>query len=118
LKGKEGSAQINEIMEFFRNQAKEELFGMKIERKIDLKTQKMLEKGGETEFEQFPKSNVLVFYLAPHFKVAVRPSGTEPKIKFYFALNGYKGKDKNQIMLKNELSEFENIVIEGVKKLL
>ena len=41
---------------------------------------------GEMEYLEIPKSNVLIFYTEKGAKVAARPSGTEPKIKFYFSV--------------------------------
>lgn len=117
LKGQEGAEKISEVMEFFRSQTSEELFGMKVNKLMDLKTRKKFEAGKWDPYEAFPESNVLVFYLAPHYKVAVRPSGTEPKIKFYFALNGVSGENLNE-KLKKDLAEFENRIMEGVKSLL
>ena len=42
---------------------------------------------GETKEILIPKSNVLIYYLEDGSKVAARPSGTEPKIKFYMSVN-------------------------------
>lgn len=42
---------------------------------------------GETEELKVPKSNVLIYYLEDGTKICARPSGTEPKIKFYFSVN-------------------------------
>jgi phosphomannomutase len=42
---------------------------------------------GETETLEIPKSNVLIYYLEDGTKICARPSGTEPKIKFYFSVN-------------------------------
>ncbi|MDH6599550.1 phosphomannomutase [Myroides gitamensis] len=42
---------------------------------------------GDTESINIPKSNVLIYYLEDGTKIAARPSGTEPKIKFYFSVN-------------------------------
>ena len=43
-------------------------------------------KTGKTESLTLPTSNVLVFYLEDHTKICIRPSGTEPKIKFYISV--------------------------------
>lgn len=118
LKGKEGLNKISQIMEFFRKSPSKELFGFEIEKKMDLKEQTLLQNGKTIPYKEFPKSDVLVYYLKPYYKIAIRPSGTEPKIKFYTAINACKEKEKNQIMLKKELSEFENKILKGIETLL
>ncbi|PKL14970.1 MAG: hypothetical protein CVV50_01640 [Spirochaetae bacterium HGW-Spirochaetae-6] len=118
LKGQEGNQKIEQIINYFREQVQTELFGMPVLKKLDLKLEQKWEQGALEPFHDFPKSNVLVFYLAPHFKLAVRPSGTEPKIKLYFGINNYQNRPVSQIILKNELQNFENSILEGVKKLL
>ena len=52
-----------------------------------------------------PKSNVLIYYTENGTKVAARPSGTEPKIKFYFSVNGSLDKPENYDQVSTELSE-------------
>ncbi len=118
LKGAEGKEQIQQIMDFFRNSKEETLFGYSILKKLDLKEQTCTKNGQVEKYIQFPKSNVLVYYLAPNFKIAVRPSGTEPKIKFYFALNNVKAEKKDYLKLKNELVEFETIIIDNIKSII
>ena len=53
----------------------------------------------------FPKSNVLIFYLEDGTKIAARPSGTEPKIKFYVSVNGELDSIENY---KNTKEQLEN----------
>ena len=75
------------MMEKFRNNPPAEIIGSKVTRLLDYKTLK--EKNlvtGETRSLDFPVSDVLQFYLEDGSKVSVRPSGTEPKIKFYMAV--------------------------------
>ena len=53
----------------------------------------------------FPKANVLRFNLIDGSKIAVRPSGTEPKIKYYFSVNQSLSKGNDYIKCKQELSK-------------
>ncbi|OHD10208.1 MAG: hypothetical protein A2Y41_11955 [Spirochaetes bacterium GWB1_36_13] len=115
LKGVEGQEKIKKIMDFFREKTKKNLFQYPIIEKLDLKTQKSYKNEKETDYKDFPSSDVLVYYLEPYFKMAVRPSGTEPKIKFYTAVNAYAKKDKDYNLLKKELQEFENYILENLK---
>ncbi|MCQ2158679.1 MAG: phospho-sugar mutase [Bacteroidales bacterium] len=80
-KGKTGAEEIQQIMSDFRSCPPKELCGSKVTRVVDYLEP---EKTGQ------PKSNVLQFFDQDGDVVSVRPSGTEPKIKFYF---GAKGED-------------------------
>jgi phosphoglucomutase len=87
-KGQQGEQEIKSMMEKFRNNPPSEIIGSKVTRLLDYKTLK--EKNlltGETTLLDFPASDVLQFYLEDGSKVSVRPSGTEPKIKFYMAVH-------------------------------
>lgn len=87
-KGAEGEQQIKDMMERFRNHPPQEFIGSKVVRTLDYKTQveKDLVKN-TTSTITLPKSDVLQFYLEDGTKISVRPSGTEPKIKFYISVN-------------------------------
>jgi phosphoglucomutase len=87
-KGQQGEQEIKAMMEKFRNNPPATLIGSKVTRLLDYKTlkEKDLSTGKETPLN-FPKSDVLQFYLEDGTKVSVRPSGTEPKIKFYISVN-------------------------------
>lgn len=80
-KGKEGVAEIAAIMSDMRNNPPKELAGLPVTKVVDY---------NKPEETGLPKSNVLQFFNAEGDVVSVRPSGTEPKIKFYF---GAKGSD-------------------------
>jgi phosphoglucomutase len=87
-KGAEGEAQIKGMMEKFRNHPPGTIIGSKVVRILDYKTS--IEKNivtGRTKNIPLPKSDVLQFYLEDGTKISVRPSGTEPKIKFYISVN-------------------------------
>ena len=77
--GKEGAAEIQKIMKDYRENPPKELLGSKVVKVIDYL---------ETEKTGLPKSNVLQFLAEDGTIVSVRPSGTEPKIKFYFGVSG------------------------------
>ena len=86
-KGAEGAAQIKAMMEKFRNDPPKTLAGEKVTRLLDYKTS--IEKDlltGKTQPITLPKSDVLQFYTEQGSKISVRPSGTEPKIKFYVSV--------------------------------
>jgi phosphoglucomutase len=76
------------MMEKFRNNPPATLIGSKVVRLLDYQflKEKDLTTGKEKTLD-FPKSDVLQFYLEDGSKVSVRPSGTEPKIKFYVSVN-------------------------------
>ena len=86
--GKEGAEIIANMMVDFRANPPKELAGSEVIRVKDF--QSSIEKDlitGEEKAIDVPKSNVLIFYTADGSKVACRPSGTEPKIKYYFSVN-------------------------------
>ncbi len=87
-KGKSGAEEIKAMMETFRSNPPAELGGQKVTVLKDYSTgiSKDLINGNETTMN-FPKSNVLQFITENGGKISVRPSGTEPKIKFYFSVN-------------------------------
>lgn len=88
-KGADGEQQIKAMMEQFRNNPPQTLGGEKIARLLDYKTsiEKELSTGKTTPI-LLPKSDVLQFYTDKGSKISVRPSGTEPKIKFYVSVKG------------------------------
>ncbi|WP_224490989.1 phospho-sugar mutase [Robertkochia flava] len=87
-KGISGAAEIKQIMIDLREQPIAELGGEKVIRIEDYATSvaRNLSNGKEEKMD-IPKSNVLIYYTDKGTKMAARPSGTEPKIKFYFSAN-------------------------------
>ena len=77
--GKEGAAEIQQIMKDYRENPPKEILGSKVVKVIDYL---------DTAKTGLPKSNVLQFLSEEGTIVSVRPSGTEPKIKFYFGVSG------------------------------
>jgi phosphoglucomutase len=87
-KGRNGQQEIAEMMESFRANPPKELAGGRVVELLDYDKQVKtnLQTGG-TETITLPKSNVLQFITEDGSKISARPSGTEPKIKFYFSVN-------------------------------
>ena len=88
-KGKSGAEEIQQMMKDYRENPPKEING---ERVVCLKDYKLHESidltTGKKERIDLPTSNVLQFFTEKGNKVTVRPSGTEPKIKFYFSVKG------------------------------
>ncbi len=85
--GKSGAETIAKMMEDFRNHTPQSISGQKITMIYDFLTQKLTDKiSNKTQKIELPKSNVLQFILEDGSKISIRPSGTEPKIKFYFSV--------------------------------
>jgi Phosphomannomutase len=87
-KGMNGQKEIAEMMERYRNNPPKTINGSPVVQLLDydLRLGKNLITGEEWEIK-LPKSNVLQFILEDGSKISARPSGTEPKIKFYFSVN-------------------------------
>jgi phosphomannomutase len=65
----------------------------------------------EVETINIPKSNVLIYYLEDGSKICARPSGTEPKIKFYFSVNAPLDKVENAKEVEKQLDQkIKNII--------
>lgn len=87
-KGKEGAEEIQDMMKNFRENPPKELAGSLVEEVKDFKEQTSLtiSTNEKKVMNDIPKSNVLIYYTQDGTKVCVRPSGTEPKIKFYVSV--------------------------------
>ena len=87
--GKSGADEIKVMMENYRNNSPKEIAGSKVVCTKDFKTlQQRDENGVVTPLDMPEPSNVLQWFCADGTKVSVRPSGTEPKIKFYLEVKG------------------------------
>ena len=87
-KGMDGQAQIEAMMEAYRNNPPKTINGSDVVQLLDYELQKGTNpQTGEEWPIELPKSNVLQFILADGSSISARPSGTEPKIKFYFSVN-------------------------------
>jgi phosphoglucomutase len=87
-KGMNGQKEIAEMMETYRNNPPQTINGSAVVQLLDyeLSNGRNLQSGEEWKIP-LPKSNVLQFILADGSKISARPSGTEPKIKFYFSVH-------------------------------
>ncbi|MDB8802074.1 phospho-sugar mutase [Romboutsia sp. 1001216sp1] len=96
LKGIEGIEKIKEIMNYFRTSNIKEIANIKIDKILDYKE----------GIDDLPKADVLKFILEDKTWIAVRPSGTEPKIKFYVGVNSdsHKKSDKKIEDIMNAIS--------------
>ncbi len=111
LKGIEGSQRINEIMEGLRSSTPVSVAGYKVVKVCDYF--RKIESNvltGEKSVIELPKSNVIQLFLEDGGIVTARPSGTEPKIKFYFAAVG-----KDLCDAKDRLNSIKDDVLEMVK---
>ncbi|MGG5576025.1 phospho-sugar mutase [Myroides sp. C15-4] len=87
-KGISGAAEIKQMMVELRENPLTEIIGQRVVCVEDYQTSQAKNLiTGDTEVINIPKSNVLIYYLEDGTKIAARPSGTEPKIKFYFSVN-------------------------------
>jgi len=114
-KGKDGSEEIAQMMRELRANPPASLGGDEIVRIDDIHngTSKDLKTGHTTPID-LPSSNVLQFYTASGSKISARPSGTEPKIKFYFSLR--KDWDSNASM-KAQQKILDNTIQDIIKDL-
>ena len=88
-KGMDGHQQIADMMDRFRKDPPRQLNGISVVNLMDYERRESTDLiSGTVEPIKLPKSNVLQFLLEDGSKVSARPSGTEPKIKFYFSVKG------------------------------
>lgn len=109
LKGLDGSRRIQEIMDKMRRNPPSELAGLKVLEVRDYSSDTVFEtESGETHATGLPKSNVLYYKLENHSWCCARPSGTEPKIKFYMGVKGTDHEDSARRLaeLKSALLKF------------
>ncbi|MBQ3296039.1 MAG: phospho-sugar mutase [Erysipelotrichaceae bacterium] len=104
--GEAGLKRITEIMSDLRTDCPKQIGGLKVVSVEDYQTSIKTKDGVETPID-LPKSNVLKYYLEEGSWIAARPSGTEPKIKFYFSIKGKDAKDasdKTEVLQKDILN--------------
>ena len=97
MDGIEGAGKIKELIAKFRKESPREFAGIGVKCVEDFETRKRTYKDGTTETIEMPSSNVLKYKLVDGSWLAIRPSGTEPKIKFYvgsFATSASEAKRK------------------------
>lgn len=115
-KGMDGQQQIAAMMETYRKDPPKVINGSDVVQLLDYQLQKGkdLKTGKEWEIK-LPKSNVLQFILADESKISARPSGTEPKIKFYFSVNTKLNKASDFDKVNKELDEKIKAIIKDMK---
>jgi phosphoglucomutase len=114
-KGQQGEQEIKALMEKFRNNPPAQINGSNVERLLDYKTLRAKNLfTGEESLLDFPASDVLQFILEDGSKVSVRPSGTEPKIKYYISVN-------SKLLSRDEFNAVDEILnrkIKGIEEYL
>jgi phosphoglucomutase len=87
-KGKDGAEQIQELMKGFRTNKPTSINGIAVSKIVDVQESVIYDMKSNTEEKlDLDKSNVIQFYLEDGSKISARPSGTEPKIKYYISVN-------------------------------
>jgi len=111
-KGRNGQQEIAGMMESFRSNPPKELGGSKVVELLDYEKQvKTALTTGKTEAITLPKSNVLQFITEDGSKISARPSGTEPKIKFYFSV-------KTDLPSANQFDETQQKAKDKIKQII
>jgi phosphoglucomutase len=115
-KGMNGQQEIADMMERFRKEPPQSLGGSKVVSLYDYQKQeqKDLSSGNVSEIT-LPKSNVLQFVLEDGSKISARPSGTEPKIKFYFSVNAPLANKNDYEKVKEELQQKIEQIIKDLR---
>jgi phosphoglucomutase len=118
LKGIDGAERISKLMDIFRNQKLKEISGIEVFAVEDYLTSIRYEDGNELTID-LPHSNVLKYHLVDGSWFCLRPSGTEPKAKFYFGVKGELMKDSQERLLviqnavMNKVNETLNNILVG-----
>lgn len=113
-KGKEGLVEINQMMVDLRDNPMETINGQRVVCIEDYQNTSARDLINNETFDlDIPKSNVLIYYLEDGTKICARPSGTEPKIKFYFSVNAIL-EDANDFEEANRFldTKIQNIITE------
>jgi phosphoglucomutase len=115
-KGMDGAAEIKQMLSDMRNNPITEIDGEKIESlcDYDASTKKNLITGEVSKID-LPKSNVLIYQTESGTRIAARPSGTEPKIKFYFSVNAPLENTKNAAEVEAKLDAKIQRIIKEMK---
>jgi phosphomannomutase len=115
-KGIEGANEIKQMMLDLRDNPMTTINGQRVICIEDYQSSKGKDIMNAEEFEiNIPKSNVLIYYLEDGSKICARPSGTEPKIKFYFSVNGALDTIENAVAIEKELDNKIAGIISSMK---
>ena len=111
-KGKSGAEEIQKMMEKFRNNPPESINNSKVVIIKDYQLQKEKDILNKTEKPlDLPESNVIQIFTADGSKISIRPSGTEPKIKFYFGV-------KDELKSREDFDETNKKLDEKIEKII
>jgi phosphoglucomutase len=115
-KGMDGAAEIQQMLSDMRNSPLSEIDGEQVISLSDYQasTVKNLITGKVTNID-LPKSNVLIYQTANGTRIAARPSGTEPKIKFYFSVNTSLDAKENALKIEADLDAKIQRIIKEMK---
>ena len=105
LAGIEGSAKIKALMAKFREEAPIEFAGISVASMEDFDASQRIYSDGKVEIIDMPAANVLKYSLVDGSWIAIRPSGTEPKIKFYIAAVA-----SSAVEVDKKVAEFEKTI--------
>jgi phosphoglucomutase len=111
-KGKAGAEEIQQMMKDYRSTPPATINGSPVIRIADYQSSEMKDmQSGKTNKIELPKSNVLQFFTENGSKISVRPSGTEPKIKFYFSV-------KTELPTANEFEKTDALLKERIEDIM
>ncbi len=118
-KGKEGAEAIQAMMNTFRKNPPQEINGSRVIKLLDYtnSTEKDILSGEEKSIP-LPTSNVLQFILEDGSKLSARPSGTEPKIKFYFSVHAKLSKEEDYLKIEEKLENKINQLKEKLSSII
>lgn len=112
LAGKEGQEKIAKCIDTLRNNPIKEVLGVRVKTSFDYKLSKEIDNNTRDEREiNLPKSNVLKYILEDNSWFVIRPSGTEPKMKIYLAIEAKGLKESNE-----KIESFEKAVMYIINK--
>ena len=112
-KGADGAKAIADLMTYYRNNLPKEISGVEVVSISDYEKKEIYDNSGKKINDiTLPKSNVLQYILADKTKITIRPSGTEPKIKFYFEVCVKESKDKRLAVAKEKVANFKKFIKE------
>lgn len=109
LAGKEGAEKIQSILSGLRNTQLEAIADLAVIRFEDYKEAVVIENGKKAKLTGFTSSDVLKYYLEDGSWIAIRPSGTEPKCKFYYCVKGTSLEDAHKKTLQLQAAMDEMI---------
>ena len=112
-KGADGAKAIEDMMTYYRNNMPKEISGVEVVHISDYEKKEVYANDGKKIKDiTLPKSNVLQYILKDNTKITIRPSGTEPKIKFYFEVCVKESKDKRVSVAKEKVESFKKFIKE------